>query len=188
MSSIFTDGVTPLNKVTLDQLELKASKGVASGHASLDSGGKVPVAQLPVVSVSGTSSGARRLRGLARCSATARSTTATNATYLALWNAIGTTYGGTGQSSFAVPDLRGRVPVGVSASGPTIINARGKNEGVAATLRSPNHHHTYNAGSTQPWSGNIGNTVPTPGSGNTSGDANNTDTPAFIALNAFVLL
>lgn len=39
----------------------------------------------------------------------------TIAQYTPLWNVIGTTYGGTGQSSFAVPDLRGRVPVGADA-------------------------------------------------------------------------
>lgn len=31
--------------------------------------------------------------------------------YDALFNAIGTTYGGDGQQTFAVPDLRGRVPI-----------------------------------------------------------------------------
>lgn len=47
MSSIFTDGVTPLNKTTMDQLEVAARKGAANGYASLDSGGKIPSAQLP---------------------------------------------------------------------------------------------------------------------------------------------
>ena len=36
----------------------------------------------------------------------------TNATYTPLWNVIGTTYGGTGQSSFRVPNLTGRAPIG----------------------------------------------------------------------------
>lgn len=53
----FTDNVTPLNKATFDALqagviaaERTENKGVASGYASLDSGGKVPVAQaLPTV-------------------------------------------------------------------------------------------------------------------------------------------
>ncbi len=31
--------------------------------------------------------------------------------YETLFNLIGTTYGGDGQSTFAVPDLRGRVPL-----------------------------------------------------------------------------
>ena len=36
--------------------------------------------------------------------------------YAALWDLVGTTYGGTGQSSFSVPNLGGRVPVGVKAT------------------------------------------------------------------------
>ena len=32
--------------------------------------------------------------------------------YNALFSIIGTTYGGDGQSNFAIPDLRGRVPIG----------------------------------------------------------------------------
>jgi microcystin-dependent protein len=32
--------------------------------------------------------------------------------YAALYSLIGTTYGGNGQTNFALPDLRGRVPVG----------------------------------------------------------------------------
>jgi hypothetical protein len=53
MSSIFTDGTTPLNKATLDQLEVAARKGAVNGYAGLDGGSKVPVAQLPVGSASG---------------------------------------------------------------------------------------------------------------------------------------
>lgn len=40
----------------------------------------------------------------------------TVSTYTALWNLLQTTYGGTGQSSFRVPNLGARVPVGVKAS------------------------------------------------------------------------
>jgi microcystin-dependent protein len=36
----------------------------------------------------------------------------TNPEYAALWGVIGTTYGGTGNTSFKLPDLRGRVPMG----------------------------------------------------------------------------
>lgn len=38
-----------------------------------------------------------------------------DATYARLWAALGTTYGGSGINSFAVPDLKGRVPVGYGA-------------------------------------------------------------------------
>jgi hypothetical protein len=47
MSVTFQDGVTPLNAANLNTLESKPQKGLANGYASLDSGGKVPVGQLP---------------------------------------------------------------------------------------------------------------------------------------------
>ena len=39
--------------------------------------------------------------------------------YAALYSILGTTYGGDGQANFALPDLRGRVPVGAGQS-PTL--------------------------------------------------------------------
>lgn len=36
--------------------------------------------------------------------------------YAALYSILGTTYGGDGRNNFALPDLRGRVPVGASQS------------------------------------------------------------------------
>lgn len=39
--------------------------------------------------------------------------------YAALYSILGTTYGGDGRTNFALPDLRGRVPVGVGQS-PTL--------------------------------------------------------------------
>lgn len=40
----------------------------------------------------------------------------------ALFSLLGTTYGGNGTSTFALPDLRGRVPVGSQGAGPGIAN------------------------------------------------------------------
>ena len=55
----------------------------------------------------------------------------------ALFSLIGTTYGGNGQSNFALPDLRGRVPVG-SGSGPGrssyVVGQVGGNEQVTLTV------------------------------------------------------
>lgn len=64
--------------------------------------------------------------------------------YYALWLVIGTTYGGTGQSSFKVPDLRGRVAVGLD-------NMGGSDAGlldVANTIgsKSGEQNHTLTAG------------------------------------------
>jgi microcystin-dependent protein len=36
--------------------------------------------------------------------------------YQALYSLLGTTYGGDGRTTFALPDLRGRVPVGIGAA------------------------------------------------------------------------
>lgn len=57
-----------------------------------------------------------------------------------LFNLIGTTYGGDGQSTFALPDLRGRAPV---HSGPAFLFSQSLGqESVALSLNQmPNHSH-----------------------------------------------
>jgi hypothetical protein len=67
--------------------------------------------------------------------------------------AIGTTYGGTAGSTFKVPDLRGRVPVGVgNGSGLTsraLNNPSGaESVSVANHSHAMAHTHTYSASST----------------------------------------
>lgn len=42
----------------------------------------------------------------------------------ALFSLLGTTYGGNGQTTFALPDLRGRVPVGSQGQGPGIFSVQ----------------------------------------------------------------
>ncbi len=51
--------------------------------------------------------------------------------YETLFNLIGTTYGGDGQSTFALPDLRSRVPVHIGNG--TTMGQMGGAEGVALT-------------------------------------------------------
>jgi len=62
-----------------------------------------------------------------------------------LFNLIGTTYGGDGQSTFALPDLRSRVPIhqGTGAGLPTyIIGQSGGVESVTLTTQQiPSHNH-----------------------------------------------
>jgi microcystin-dependent protein len=62
-----------------------------------------------------------------------------------LFQLIGTTYGGDGQETFNLPDLRGRVPVhqGQGPSGTTyIIGEQGGVESVTLTTNQmPNHSH-----------------------------------------------
>ena len=75
-----------------------------------------------------------------------------------LFQLIGTTYGGDGQSTFALPDLRGRLPVhqGTNTFGSYIIGQLAGTETVTlATSQIPSHNHalqgsTSGAASTDP--------------------------------------
>jgi len=67
----------------------------------------------------------------------------------ALFSLIGTTYGGNGQSTFALPDLRGRTPLG-AGQGPgltprTIGEAAGAPTVTLAAMELPTHSHAANA-------------------------------------------
>jgi microcystin-dependent protein len=66
-----------------------------------------------------------------------------------LFNLIGTTYGGDGQNTFAVPDLRGRVPVhqGTAATGTSYtLGQTGGVESVTLTSNQiPVHAHPLHA-------------------------------------------
>ena len=58
-----------------------------------------------------------------------------------LFNLIGTTYGGDGQQTFALPDLRGRIPVHQGGFNP--LGARGGTETTTLTVQQiPQHSHT----------------------------------------------
>jgi microcystin-dependent protein len=72
--------------------------------------------------------------------------------YSALFSIIGTTYGGDGQTTFALPDLRGRVAVG-SGQGPGLGNvALGQQFGgpthTLTTNQMPAHDHDLEGGGT----------------------------------------
>ena len=62
----------------------------------------------------------------------------------ALFALIGTTYGGDGQSTFALPDLRGRVPVH-QGSGFVIGQAGGAEQVTLAASEMPAHGHPLRA-------------------------------------------
>lgn len=63
----------------------------------------------------------------------------------ALYSVIGTTYGGDGTRNFAVPDLRGRVPVGIGSGpglSPVNLGNNGGAEGVVINMNQlPAHQH-----------------------------------------------
>ncbi len=63
-----------------------------------------------------------------------------------LFNLIGTTYGGDGQSTFALPDLRGRLPVH-NGSGFVLAETGGVEEVTLTTNQIPGHTHAL-AGTT----------------------------------------
>ena len=64
-----------------------------------------------------------------------------------LFNLIGTTYGGDGQSTFALPDLRGRVPVHMGTGSDGITYQIGEKAGVEtvtlSTQQIPAHNHAF---------------------------------------------
>lgn len=82
------------------------------------------------------------------CDGTSLSTT----TYSALFAAIGYAYGGSG-GTFNLPDMRGRVPVGVGTH--SDVNALNKNDGISTVAnRRPKHQHTvYDPGHNHTFSG-----------------------------------
>ncbi|MCA9441423.1 MAG: phage tail protein [Candidatus Omnitrophica bacterium] len=61
-----------------------------------------------------------------------------------LYSLLGTTYGGDGRTSFALPDLRGRVPVHVG-SGYTQGQRGGEESHTLAINEIPEHTHTLKA-------------------------------------------
>ena len=69
--------------------------------------------------------------------------------YTALFSLLGTMYGGDGQQTFGLPDLRGRVPVhqGVSVNGISyVIGEMAGTEAVTVTVNQlPAHSHTVKA-------------------------------------------
>lgn len=61
--------------------------------------------------------------------------------YSVLYTAIGTNYGaGDGSTTFNLPDLEGRVPVGKGAHAD--VDVLGESDGVALASRRPRHQHT----------------------------------------------
>jgi microcystin-dependent protein len=91
------------------------------------------------------------------------------AQYDTLFNLIGTTYGGDGQTTFALPDLRGRVPVHAgqgSGLSPRNLADRGGEETVTLTLNQvPLHTHAAQASSAAATSTNPSGAVWAAGSG-----------------------
>ncbi|AIY41594.1 Microcystin dependent protein [Collimonas arenae] len=108
-------------------------------------------------------------------------------TYETLYALIGTTYGGDGQQTFNMPDMRGRVPLHQGTGPGLTTRVQGQVDGVEnVTLLSssmPGHSHPYAATTTLA-------TVTTPASNVQLGAAANSDktyTNSVSGLTPFVL-
>jgi microcystin-dependent protein len=77
------------------------------------------------------------------------------ASYGALYTLLGTTYGGNGQTTFALPDLRGRAGMHVGG-GYTQGQAGGEAGHVIALAELPAHSHQVNAATTATIAGGNG--------------------------------
>lgn len=76
-----------------------------------------------------------------------------------LFQLIGTTYGGDGQSTFALPDLRGRIPIHFGNG--YILSQTGGTEEITLTINQiPAHTHPALANSSLASTGSFSNAVP----------------------------
>jgi microcystin-dependent protein len=91
----------------------------------------------------------------------------------ALFSLLGTMYGGNGQTTFALPDLRGRVPLH-QGSGFTVGQAGGEYFHTVSMSEMPAHNHFLQADATTPATSNanvpaagnwIGQTIGVPSQG-----------------------
>lgn len=93
----------------------------------------------------------------------------------ALFSLLGTTYGGNGQTTFALPDLRGRVPVGFGQGPGLSANELGQAAGsenvTLLTNQIPAHTHQMMASSdAQSAGGASGNSLGSAARGSTAGN------------------
>jgi microcystin-dependent protein len=79
----------------------------------------------------------------------------------ALFSILGTTYGGNGQTTFGLPDFRGRIPVG-AGQGPGLSSYQlgqmsGTQTNTIANANFPAHSHPISGGITMPGNAAAGN-------------------------------
>lgn len=90
-----------------------------------------------------------------------------------LFTLIGTTYGGDGESTFALPDLRGRIPL--HQGNGAVLSGQGGSESVALTVQQiPAHTHPLQASTDVATQSSPGGNVPAQ---STAADLYIADTP-----------
>ena len=91
----------------------------------------------------------------------------------ALFSLIGTTYGGDGRTTFALPNLQGRIPnsqgQGTGLSNYVLGQSAGSEEVTILLNNLPSHNHTFNASKDPATSQKVGSTV-IPAKPNTAGN------------------
>ena len=115
-------------------------------------------------------------------------------TYADLFAAIGTTWGiGDGVTTFNLPDMQGRMPVGLAAvGGQADVTTLGNDEGAPLADRRPKHKHsliqaTGAAGTSAYPSSNKQSTSTATGTGSVGPQANTpVDSPAYAVLGAWI--
>lgn len=107
-----------------------------------------------------------------------------------LFNLIGTTYGGDGQTTFALPDLRGRVPVHAGQNnqgGQYIIGQSGGVESVTLTPNQmPAHRHAFVSTAAPTRDTPVGNVLGSPSSGALLYATGGTSSALSVSANAAV--
>lgn len=99
--------------------------------------------------------------------------------YTAVFSLIGTLYGGDGRTTFGLPDLRGRTPVGAGQGPGTSFHAQGSKQGsetkTLTILEMPSHNHSADASS-----------LTAAVSASTANGAGNTPSPSNVPAKTFV--
>jgi microcystin-dependent protein len=99
----------------------------------------------------------------------------------ALFSLLGTTYGGNGQTTFALPNLQGRVPIHLD-SGHTQGEMSGQENHTLTISEMPAHTHAVGASNTDPTQGSPSGNMWANGAGAySSGSPNSTMNPASVS-------
>ena len=108
----------------------------------------------------------------------------------ALFALLGTTYGGNGVNTFGLPDLQGRIPVGMGNGiglSPYVIGQTGGTESVTLTISQiPAHNHVINGTNSLGNVSNPSNAFPA-NTGDLDPEYNTSNSPNSVTMNPNVI-